>query len=181
MLAAPISHCVEAGLAWLYPRICQLCEVERATPEEGFVCRKCWTGVRFIKPPFCERCGLPYEGDITGPFECSNCREMELYFSAARSAVAAKGVTLEIIHRFKYQRALWFEPFLVDLLRRAALPVVRGQRWDLIVPVPLHHAKQREREFNQAERLAAGLAQMLQLPVREDLYAASCPRVPRRN
>ena len=175
MLAAPISSCVEAGLALFYPRVCQLCETERATPAEGFVCRKCWTGARFIKPPFCERCGLPYEGEITGPFECSNCRDMELHFLSARSAVAAKGVTLEIIHRFKYQRALWFEPFLVDLLLRAALPVLREQKWDLIVPVPLHHAKEREREFNQAERLAIGLARSLELPVRVDLVRRVLP------
>ncbi len=175
MRAAPLAHYLEAGLAWFYPRVCQLCEAERATPEEGFVCRKCWTGVRFIKPPFCERCGLPYEGEITGPFECSNCRDLELYFTSARSAVAAKGVTLEIIHRFKYQRALWFEPFLVDLLRRAALPVLGEEKWDLIVPVPLHHAKQREREFNQAERLAAGLARALQLPLRADLVRRVLP------
>ena len=175
MLAAPIANCVEAGLALFYPRVCQLCETERAAPAEGFVCRKCWTGVRFIKPPFCERCGLPYEGEITELFECSNCRDMELHFSSARSAVAAKGVALEVIHRFKYQRALWFEPFLVDLLGRAALPVLREQKWDLIVPVPLHHAKEREREFNQAERLAVGLAQALRLPVRADLVRRVLP------
>lgn len=175
MLAAPISSCFEAGLALFYPRVCQLCEQERATPGEGFVCRKCWTGVRFIKSPFCERCGLPYEGDITTPFECANCRDMELHFSSARSAVAAKGVTLEIIHRFKYQRALWFEPFLTDLLSRAALPVLQKQKWDLVVPVPLHPTKEREREFNQAERIAAGLAQALQVPLRTDLVRRVLP------
>jgi ComF family protein len=175
MLAAPIANCFEAGLALFYPRVCQLCEAERATPEEGFVCRKCWTGVRFIKPPFCARCGLPSEGDITTPFECANCRDMELYFSSARSAVAAKGVTLEIIHQFKYQRALWFEPFLTDLLSRVALPVLREQKWDLVVPVPLHPTKEREREFNQAERIATGLAQALQVPLRRDLVRRVLP------
>lgn len=175
MLAAPLKGCFEAGLALFYPRVCQLCEAERATPEAGFVCCKCWTGVRFIKPPFCDRCGLPYEGEITGPFECSNCRDVELHFSSARSAVAAKGVTLEIIHRFKYQRALWFEPFLVDLLQRAALPVLREQKWDLVVPVPLHAIKEREREFNQAERIAVGLARAMHLPLRRDLVRRVLP------
>lgn len=169
MLPAPIASYLEAGLALLYPEVCQLCEQERATPEEGFVGRKCWTGVRFIKPPFCDRCGLPYEGDITTSFVCANCRDMELHFSSARSAVAAKGVTLEVIHRFKYQRALWFEPFLVDLLVRAAAPVLRAAEWDLVVPVPLHPTKQREREFNQAELIAVGLARALNLPWRTDL------------
>ncbi len=175
MIAAPLSQFVEAGLAWVYPRVCQLCEAQPATPDEGFVCRNCWTGVRFIRPPFCERCGLPFEGDITTPFECSNCRDMDLHFSSARSAVAAKGVTLEVIHRFKYQRALWFENFLVDLLVRAAKPVLREPAWDWVVPVPLHGVKQREREFNQAERIAVGLARALRLPVRTDLVRRVTP------
>jgi competence protein ComFC len=175
VLAAPINNCLEAGLAWLYPPVCQICATERAAPEAGFVCAKCWTGVRFIKPPFCERCGLPYEGDITTAFECSNCRDLDLHFSSARSAVAAKGVTLEVIHRFKYQRALWFEPFLADLLVRAAQPVLRAQAWDLVVPVPLHATKEREREFNQAERIAAGLARALHIPLRADLVRRALP------
>ena len=45
---------------------------------------------------------------------------MELHFCSARSAVTARGVVLEAIHRYKYSRALWFEPFLADLLLRAA-------------------------------------------------------------
>lgn len=175
MLAAPIANYLEAGLAWFYPRVCQLCEKERALPEEGFVCRKCRRGVRFIKPPFCERCGLPHEGEISGPFECFNCRDLEPHFSSARSAVAAKGVALEVIHRFKYQRALWFEPFLSDLLLRAALPVLQTERWGLVVPVPLHPCKEREREFNQAEYLARPLARALQIPMRTDLVRRIAP------
>ncbi len=59
---------------------------------------------------------LPFQGDLTTTFECTNCREMELNFSSARSAVVAKTVVLEAIHRFKYSHALWFENFLADLL-----------------------------------------------------------------
>ena len=129
---------INVGLGFLYPEICQLCGEQRATAKEGYVCGRCWSHVRFIKPPFCERCGLPFEGDLTTPFECANCREMELHFSAARSAVVARGAVREIIHRYKYQRALWFEPFLAGLLLREAVPALRGQNWDLIVPVPLH-------------------------------------------
>ncbi len=169
MTVATLAESMGACLTWLYPSICQICETARAKPEQGLVCAKCWTGVRFIRAPFCQRCGLPYEGDISTPFECSNCRDVELFFSAARSAVTAKGVTLEIIHRFKYQRALWFEPFLADLLLRAALPELGVGKWDMIVPVPLHPTKRREREFNQATRIASHLAQAMKLPLDEDL------------
>jgi len=157
------AHSLEAGLALLYPSVCQLCVEHRATAAEGYVCSRCWSKVRFLKPPFCERCGLPYAGNISTPFECSNCRDLELRFCSARSAVAAKGVVLDAIHRYKYQQALWFEAFLGDLFVRAALPALREEQWDLIVPVPLHPTKQRERGFNQAERLARHLSQALTL------------------
>ncbi len=72
---------------------------------------------------------------------------------------------LEVIHRYKYQHALWFEPFLADVLARQAKPALTGGEWDLIVPVPLHPLKLRQRQFNQAERLARCLGRELGLPV----------------
>jgi ComF family protein len=166
---------IRAGLGLIYPELCQLCREQRASAREGFVCAKCWSHVRFIRAPFCERCGLPYPGDLTTAFECTNCREMELHFSSARSAVVAKTVVLEAIHRFKYQRALWFENFLADLLVREAAPVLRGQNWDHIAPVPLHPLKLREREFNQAARLAAPLATAAGIPLNEKILERIAP------
>ena len=167
--AAPFNVWANAGLNFIYPEVCQLCNRERATPDEGYVCSRCRTQVRFIRPPFCERCGVPFEGDITATFECSNCREMELHFRAARSAVVARGVVLEVIHRFKYQHALWFAPFLADLLIREARPALSLSQWNFIVPVPLHPVKERERGFNQAEQLAAGLSDATNIPVNKHL------------
>ncbi|MEO6182037.1 MAG: ComF family protein [Verrucomicrobiota bacterium] len=159
----------DAGLNFFYPSICQICAAHRATPEEGYVCVDCWSEVQFLQAPFCERCGLPFEGNITNSFECSNCVEMEFHFSSARSAVVASGLVLEVIHRYKYLRALWFEPFLADLLVRQAKPILAKGNWDLIVPVPLHHLKKREREFNQAERLANQLSAATAIPVATNL------------
>jgi len=156
---------LDAGLSFLYPPVCQLCYSESATVEEGYVGTRCWQGMRFIKPPFCECCGLPYEGEISTRFECGNCREMELHFQSARAAVVAGSLVLDVIHRYKYQRAYWFEPFLADLLVRTAGPALSGESWDMIVPVPLHPLKKREREFNQAEHLAVRLGEATRIPV----------------
>jgi len=156
---------LESALGLIYPDVCQLCDERRAKVNEGLVCSECQRNVRFIVPPFCERCGLPFDGKLTTVFTCTNCRDLELHFTTARAAVSTQGITLEIIHRFKYQRALWFEPLLADLLLRQALPALRSGNWDLIVPVPLHATKLREREFNQAARLANHLGRALQLPV----------------
>ena len=165
--ATSFKSWLNAGLGFLYPEACQLCGVNRAKLDEGLVCSRCWQQVRFIRPPICERCGLPYAGAITTNFECANCKEMDLYFTSARSAVVAGGVVLEAIHRYKYQQAMWFEPFLADLLLREAVPALREQKWDAIVPVPLHPVKEREREFNQATRLAGHLSRSANIPLNE--------------
>ena len=175
--AARLQPWLGAGLGLLYPEVCQLCRLEHASAAEGFVGRQCWSQVRFLRPPFCERCGLPYPGDLTTPFECTNCRDMELHFSAARSAVIARTVVREVIHRFKYQRARWFEPFLADLLIREAAPVLRREPWHYIVPVPLHPLKEREREFNQAACLARHLGRATGIPVRENLLQRVLPTI----
>jgi ComF family protein len=158
---------VEAGVSFIYPPVCQICETRRAGPDEGFVCEQCQQRVQTVQAPYCERCGLPYEGSISADFECANCREMKLRFTYARAAAVANDFLLDIIHRYKYQRSRWFETFLGDLLIRQAGPVIREQRWEVIVPVPLHPFKEREREFNQAVKLARLLGEALQLPVEE--------------
>jgi ComF family protein len=174
-LAESFQKWFNAGLGFFYPEICRLCEAEPATARDGFVGARCRSQARFIQPPFCERCGLPFEGDITTPFECTNCREMELRFTSARSAVVARGVVLEAVHRFKYQRQLWFENFLAGLFLREAVPALRGQNWNMIVPVPLHSVRQREREFNQAERLAAHLSMAVKIPLNRSLLRRVSP------
>ena len=58
---------------------------------------------------------------------------------------------------------------------RQAGPVLRASDWDLIVPVPLHPVKQREREFNQAERLARHLGAATNIPVDASLLRRVLP------
>jgi ComF family protein len=168
-LLAATKAWLNAGLAFFYPEACQLCGQERAGPAEGYICGRCQSRVQFIQKPYCERCGRPFEGAITSSFECEHCRESKLHFRSARSAVAFKDEAQEVIHRYKYQHALWFEPFLSDLLARVTRPELEAEKWDFIVPVPLHPTKQRERGFNQAERLAACLGRATGIPMNSRL------------
>jgi len=165
MPARRFVQALDQALAFVYPNVCQLCRVRTAAATTGYVCDCCARNVRFIEPPFCRRCGLPYEGEIKVEFTCTNCHDLELAFEFARSAVLAHGTVLDIIHRYKYQRALWFESFLGDLLVRKARTDPQRQSWDALVPVPLYPARERHREFNQAQRLARLLGRALNLPV----------------
>ncbi len=168
-LIRPVRSLTNAFLSLLYPERCQLCRIAHAIPSDGLVCNNCRNSIQFIQPPACERCGLPFPGDIRHQFECSNGRGLDLAFSRARSAIRAEGAARELIHHYKYHRAFWLEPLFTQLWLPVAIPDLAPHSWTGIVPVPLHPVRQREREFNQAERLARLLAQPLQLPVRSDL------------
>jgi len=159
---------LDAGLGFFYPECCQICGCERAGPAEGYVCGRCQSrpdGIRFVRPPFCERCGLPFRGEVTSRFECGNCQESELVFRQARAAIEATALALDLIHKYKYQRALWLEPLLAGLFTSQAAPELRREQWDWIVPVPLHPVRHREREFNQAQRLALPLGAATGIPL----------------
>ncbi|HTR40719.1 MAG TPA: double zinc ribbon domain-containing protein [Pseudomonadales bacterium] len=172
-----VQSALNTTLGLFYPEVCALCQEEPATAEQGFVGAKCRQLVQFVRPPFCQRCGLPFEGDLTTSFECNNCRNLELFFSSARAAVVAKTIVLDVIHQYKYSCALWFENFLAGLLLGEAVPVLRGQNWNYIVPVPLHPLKKREREFNQAELLAAHLSRATRIPLNTKLVRRVKPTV----
>jgi len=165
----------DTALSFVFPDVCQLCAAKRATKREGYVCEDCRAQVRCIDAPFCERCGLPFEGEITGTFECTNCREMELHFASARSAVTAQGPVLDAIHRYKYKSQMWFEEFLTELFVPGASDWFREHPVDALLPVPLYPVKQRERGFNQAERLARRLGAAVQVPVRNDILKRVLP------
>jgi competence protein ComFC len=174
-LPAKLKLWADAALSFIYPDVCQLCSKKRATQRDGYVCVDCRADVRFIEAPFCDCCGLPFEGEISGTFECSNCREMELHFASARSAVMARGSVLKAIHGYKYDGHLWFEEFLADLFLRGANDWFRERSPDALVPVPLFPVKERERGFNQAERLARRLGTAVNVPVRSDLLKRILP------
>lgn len=174
------SGLFEALGSFLYPEICNRCEAERATAADGYVCRSCREApghIRWIRDPRCERCGLPYAGSMEGEFTCSNCAGVPLGFDRARAAVAATPFVLDLVHRYKYEGALWYEVYLAELLVRAAAPTLVTGRVDFVVPVPLHPVREREREFNQSARLARRLAGATGLICREDLIRRrSCTR-----
>jgi len=172
-----LTSAVDQALGLIYPNICQLCLDEPATADVGFVGPKCERQVRRIRSPYCSRCGLPYSGEFSGPFSCANCKGIHFHFESARAAVQTTGPVLEALHRYKYENALWFEPFLVQLLLASALPELKKTSWDGIIPVPLHAVRQRERTFNQAERLGAPLARSLGIPLRSDLVKRLRPTI----
>lgn len=174
-LASACRPWLEGVLGLVYPPVCQLCGEHEATSDEGYVCVACRSepgALRRITAPYCERCGLPYDGALTGPFACGHCAKLDLHFRFARAAVVATDLVLRVVHAYKYHGAVWFEPFLAGLLVQTAMPELQREAWNWIVPVPLFPVKEREREFNQSARLAGRLSAATGIPL--------APRVIRR-
>lgn len=90
---------------------------------------------------------------------------MHFKFSRTVCACRTEGVVRDCILRFKYNREMYFGPHLVNWLLIAAQRWIDWREIDAIVPVPLHPRKQRHREFNQAEYLAAGVSRAVGVPV----------------
>jgi ComF family protein len=108
---------------------------------------------------------LPFAGVVTDRFSCGYCKDLKFHFSRTVSACRAGGIVRDSIHRFKYNREMYYGPHLVAWLLGAATRWIDWHAVDAIVPVPLYPRKQRAREFNQAEYLALGLSGEFKMPV----------------
>jgi ComF family protein len=122
--------------------------------ENPYFCAECWRGLPRLSRPWCPRCGWPFASPVVllhSPSHlCAACREREPPFDRARSAAAYDGVAASAIHAMKYQR----RRLLARPLGALLLPLLDELGpVDGVVPVPLHSARLREREFNQAAAL----------------------------
>ncbi|MDB6072735.1 MAG: ComF family protein [Verrucomicrobiaceae bacterium] len=163
----------QALLDVVYPRTCRACDVplpERnaAKPLSEWFCQTCEDSLTKLESPYCKVCAEPYEGMIEGEFRCSNCADRTFSFEFAVAGYQAEGAVRELVHQFKYGKDVSLRGALGDLLARA-LQDPRLQTEDLttwrLVPVPLHKARQREREFNQSLELAQRLARLTGIQV----------------
>ena len=144
---------VRALVSLFYPPLCAVCSV--SVGFEDYLCPSCAAKAPRIKPPFCSKCSEPFDGAITEAFSCANCAHRILHFEAAVCAYRSRGVVRSLLHQFKYGHQIHLRHPVADWLA-ATLddPRLRDRRFDLVVPVPLHPARKRERGFNQAELLA---------------------------
>ena len=113
----------------------------------------------------CHWCGRPVHGEIQDEFTCTQCQGRQLHYDRAVSACLADAKMLDAIHRFKYQREIYFGPTFGALLVEGATRYVTWSDVDAIVPVPLHPRKERWRQFNQARVLSNALEQAFEKPL----------------
>jgi competence protein ComFC len=117
------------------------------------LCPRCERLIVLVRPPHCRRCGHPFSGEMQGGRECPHCAELEPAFGEGRTCILLKGPGRSLVHALKYHRALHVLEDMTALIR--AVPEIAGHlRGAVLVPVPLHPRKERERTYNQSRLLA---------------------------
>jgi ComF family protein len=113
---------------------------------------------------FCASCGTPFQNGFPLDTEgrCAICRSGLRGFDTAYCYGFYEGVLRKLIHQFKYSGIRPLAHPLGEMLS-SALP--REERFDAVVPVPLHWRRQWGRAFNQSELLAEELSRRTGLPM----------------
>ncbi len=151
------------------PVRCAICDRALAGDPIPFICRACWSQLTPLTDPTCPRCGRPFGSPVatvyTPDLICGECHGRPPAFSKAWSCYRYDSPLKDAIHLFKYRRKVALaRPLATLLLARGVDPL----DYDLVMPVPLHPDRLREREFNQALLLADHLASRLGLPLSYD-------------
>lgn len=102
-------------------------------------------------------CGSPIPADAP-KFVCEDCRRHPPAFEFARSAVRFLEPIRRTLLDFKYNRATWLARDMVDLLEGVVRARLDAAAIDVVVPVPLHPNRLRERGYNQSAILAECMA-----------------------
>ncbi|MFN2541273.1 MAG: ComF family protein [Chthoniobacterales bacterium] len=171
MWTRPKLELVGAVASLLYPPVCATCSANVKAGD--YLCADCESKLMRIVPPFCAICSEPFSGAISTTFTCANCGHRRLDFDAAVAAYRSRGIVRHIVLEFKYHRQIHLRHLVARWLF-AALDDdrLRDRTFDIIVPVPLHPARERARGFNQSALLAELLSAHMSLkavPVLERL------------
>jgi len=143
----------------LFPPACVVCEKILEADLHFSFCPACFSEIRFISPPLCPRCGLPYFAEAESDHPCGDCLSRKQYFTSVRSLGVYETSLLKAIQRFKYQGNLHAGESLGSLMAAFSRHAFDVGEYDVLMPVPLHLERLRERGFNQSLVLARAMAQ----------------------
>jgi ComF family protein len=150
----------EPLLAVVFPSRCLACRHFLAHPTRGPLCTACWRALPRHVTPLCA-CG----GPCGAARVCARCRRGLGPFSRGASLGPFEGTLRTLIHELKYRGRRRVAARLAELLmaRPEVVQVLSAEC--VLLPVPLHPRRRRERGFNQADLLARELGRRSGLPV----------------
>lgn len=145
------------GLAWLsdmvFPPVCLSCRKGLLTHDA--LCARCWSGIDFIRPPLCDRLGIPLPYDMGGTMISALAAAEPPAYGRARAVGHYTGVLRELVHDFKFSDWHAARYLLARLMAEAGKELIEDA--DIVVPIPLSRRRLIARRFNQAALLGQHL------------------------
>jgi competence protein ComFC len=163
----------------VFPGPCRICASTLTNASRIPVCEGCLAGFERLVEPMCRCCGRPFVSETTQQAiepKCRLCRADFYAFDRARSFAVYDDALSEAVVLLKYEEVTrlgdWFAERLAEIVARAPA----DWRADVVVPVPLHRERRRERGYNQAELIARPLAKRLKIRLNARILLRIKPR-----
>lgn len=141
----------------VFPPVCLYC---RGLVESGsyrYLCERCAPLLHFARPPHCPTCGMPFYGALADERVCPDCAGLAPAFRTGATAVLFRGPARAMVLELKYHGGRHVLRDMEAIFRRSP-SLLASARGAVLVPVPLHPRKERERGYNQSALLAGALA-----------------------
>jgi ComF family protein len=150
---------------FFFPPKCPLCGKFLEGKALDRPCPSCLTQMKFFSHPYCSRCGRGFPTSLGEDHLCSGCLTEPWNFAKARSLGPYEGLMVEAISRFKFRGISRLAHPLGTLLADYQDPEFPLAGFDLILSVPLHPRRLRQRGFNQSLLLARRISQVHSIPL----------------
>ncbi|MFZ5449257.1 MAG: ComF family protein [Thermodesulfobacteriota bacterium] len=143
-------------LEFFLPRLCLFCGAAVGEAATVAACPACEAQVEWVASPLCTCCGVVFPFRDGPDRVCGECHKDPPPFTRARAAAIYDGPAAQVIKAFKFNRQMAYLPVMLHWLKRPlCLELVTDA--DLVVPVPLHSRRLKQRGFNQAILLAQAI------------------------
>jgi ComF family protein len=141
-----------------FPSKCPVCGNRSDNHLYNPFCTKCWGSIERYSGPACNICGIPTVSYYT--LTCESCINARPPFSKVLYYGIYEGVLKEVIHLLKFNGVKRLSKPLSLMLSDLPIPKTDG-----IIPVPLHHKRLHQREFNQTATISRHLSENLKIPL----------------
>ena len=151
----------------MFPSHCRICDEPLVRISRLPVCRQCLDSIHPLRGRLCSVCGERVLSPLSAPvpeagagedelFQCPLCLRAAPPFAKAVAYGSYQGGLREMVHMLKYGGVLPAAKVLGRMVAEAmaGLEPVLGGGVIVVVPVPLHKSKRRQRGFNQADLIA---------------------------
>lgn len=157
---------IRHAVRFFLPADCAACGVPLTTDPVPLFCRSCWDTIAPLKRSRCSQCDRPLPSPAALTYSpahrCHHCTVRPPAYEQAWTLYPYLPPLQEAICLFKYRGKVALAKPLARLMLDAMPAIIQA---DLIVPVPLHPSRLREREFNQSLLLADQVAKHTGLPL----------------